>query len=153
MGGGHGTYPWLGDNALLTPLNTVTRLLTRYPVPTEEVWRTTANLARVETSNRSFNQVPAQAEAWLELRFPAEDADLNGRTPEQIAEYLRSFCEPGVTVAVGRVESPHHADHDRSEVEELRRAAQRQGRAIWPSSCTSTAAEMRSPQSSLTTAH
>jgi succinyl-diaminopimelate desuccinylase len=81
----------------------------------------------VETPNRSFNQIPAQAEAWLDIRFPAEDGDLNGRTPEQIAEYLRSFCEPGVTVAVDRVESPHHADHDGSQVRELRRAAQRQG--------------------------
>lgn len=125
--GGHGAYPWLGDNAMVKLMNTVARLLTRYPVPTEEVWRTTANLARVETPNRSFNQIPAQAEAWLDIRFPAEDGDLNGRTPEQIAEYLRSFCEPGVTVAVDRVESPHHADHDRSEVKELRRAAQRQG--------------------------
>jgi succinyl-diaminopimelate desuccinylase len=125
--GGHGAYPWLGDNALLKLMNTVTRLLTRYPVPTEEVWRTTANLARVETPNRSFNQIPALAEAWLDIRFPAEDADLNGRTPEQIAEYLGSFCEPGVTVAADRVESPHHADHDRSEVRQLQRAAQRQG--------------------------
>jgi succinyl-diaminopimelate desuccinylase len=124
---GHGAYPWLGDNALLKVMNTVTRMLARYPVPAEEVWRTTVNLARVETPNRSFNQIPAQAEAWLDIRFPAEDADLSGRTPQQIAEYLRTFCEPGVTVAVDRVESPHHADHDRFEVKELRRAAQSQG--------------------------
>jgi len=125
--GGHGAYPWLGDNALLKLMNTLTRLLTRYPVPTEEVWRTTVNLASVQTPNRSFNQVPAQAEAWLDIRFPVEDADLDGRTPEQIAEYLLSFSDPGVTVTVDRVEPPHHADHDGPEVRELRRAAQRQG--------------------------
>jgi succinyl-diaminopimelate desuccinylase len=124
---GHGAYPWLGDNALLKLVNTVTRLSARYPVPTEEVWRTTLNLARVDTPNRSFNQIPAQAEAWLDLRFPNEDADLGGRTPQEIAEYLGTFCEPGVTVAVDRVEPPHHADHDHSDVKELRRAAQSQG--------------------------
>ena len=124
---GHGAYPWLGDNALIKLVNTVSRLLARYPVPTEEVWRTTVNLARVDTPNRPFNQIPAQAEAWLDIRFPAEDADLNGRTPREIAEYLRTFCEPGVTVAIDQVDPPHHTDHDRAEVKELRTAAQSHG--------------------------
>jgi succinyl-diaminopimelate desuccinylase len=96
---GHGAYPWLGDNALLKLVNTVTRLLARYPVATEEVWRTTVNLARVDTPNRAFNQIPAHAEAWLDIRFPAEDADLSGKTLGEITEYLHSFCEPGVTGA------------------------------------------------------
>jgi succinyl-diaminopimelate desuccinylase len=124
---GHGAYPWLGDNALLKLVNSVTRLLAAYPVPTEEVWRTTVNLARVDTTNRAFNQVPAQAEAWLDIRFPAEDADLNGATQQGITDYLHSFCEPGVTVAIDHLDPPHHTDHDRPEVTELRRAAQSQG--------------------------
>ena len=82
----HGAYPWLGDNALLKLVNTVTRLLARYPMAVEEVWRTTVNLAKMDTPNQAFNQIPAQAEAWLDIRFPAEDADLNGKTPMEIAE-------------------------------------------------------------------
>jgi succinyl-diaminopimelate desuccinylase len=124
---GHGAYPWLGDNALLKLVNTVTRLLARYPVATEEVWRTTVNLARVDTPNRAFNQIPAHAEAWLDIRFPAEDADLSGKTLGEITEYLHSFCEPGVTVAIDHVDAAHHVDHDRREVRELRLAAQSQG--------------------------
>jgi succinyl-diaminopimelate desuccinylase len=124
---GHGAYPWLGDNALLKLVNTVTRLSARYPVATEEVWRTTMNLARVDTPNRAFNQVPAQAEAWLDIRFPAEDADLNGRTLQEVTEYLHTFCEPDVTVAIDHLDPPHHADHDRPEVTELRLAARSQG--------------------------
>jgi succinyl-diaminopimelate desuccinylase len=124
---GHGAYPWLGDNALIKLVRTVTRLLARYPVATEEVWRTTVNLARVDTPNRAFNQIPAQAEAWLDIRFPAEDADLNGRTPGEIVEYLLTFCEPDVAVAIDHVDHPHHTDHDRPEVRVLRRAAQSQG--------------------------
>jgi succinyl-diaminopimelate desuccinylase len=124
---GHGAYPWLGDNALLKVVSTVTRLLARYPVATEEVWRTTVNVARIDTPNRAFNQIPAHATAWLDIRFPAEDADLNGRTVPEITDYLQSFCEPDVTVAVDHVDAPHHTDHDRPEVEQLRRAAQRQG--------------------------
>jgi succinyl-diaminopimelate desuccinylase len=124
---GHGAYPWLGDNALLKLVNTVTRLLVRYPVVHEEVWRTTVNLAKLDTPNRAFNQIPSQAEAWLDIRFPAEDADLNGRTIPEITEYLHTFCEPDVTVAIDQIDPPHHAVHDRLEIKELRRAAQSQG--------------------------
>jgi succinyl-diaminopimelate desuccinylase len=124
---GHGAYQWLGDNALLKLVNTVTRLMARYPVASEEVWRTTVNLARVDTPNQAFNQIPAQAEAWLDIRFPVEDTDLNGRTHAQISEYLQSFCDPDVTVTIVDVDPPHHADHDRAEVNELRLAAQSQG--------------------------
>lgn len=124
---GHGAYPWLGDNALVKLVNTVTRLLDKYPVPTEEAWRTTVNLARVETPNRTINQVPAEALAWLDIRYPAQDADFDGRKPAEIEDYLSTFCEPGVDVAVFRVDLPQHTDPDRAEVRELQRAAQREG--------------------------
>jgi succinyl-diaminopimelate desuccinylase len=124
---GHGAYPWLGDNALLKVVNTVTRLMAAYPAPTEEVWRTTVNLAKVETPNRAFNQTPAQAEGRLDIRFPAEDTDFNGRTAQEITEHLQTFCEPGVEVVLDQYGPPQHADHDRPEIKELRRAAQNQG--------------------------
>lgn len=124
---GHGAYPWLGDNALLKLVDTVKRLMDRYPVATEEVWRTTVNLAKVDTPNDAFNQIPAHAEAWLDIRFPADDTDLNGKTHPEIAGYLQTFCEPGVTVAIDHLDPPHHADHDRPEIQQLRRAAQGQG--------------------------
>jgi succinyl-diaminopimelate desuccinylase len=124
---GHGAYPWLGDNALVKIMNTVTRLLDRYPVPTEEVWRTTITVARVDTPNRTINQIPGEAEAWLDIRFPAEDADFHGKPLPEIAEYLSTFAEPGVTVTIVDSEAPQQTGHDRAEVKILRRAAQAQG--------------------------
>jgi len=124
---GHGAYPWLSDNALVKIVNTLSRLLARYPVATEEAWRTTVNVSRVQTPNRAVNQTPAHAEAWLDIRFPAEDLDFNGRTPAEVADYLGSFCDPGVGVAIDQLDPPQHADHDRPEIAALRRAAQHQG--------------------------
>lgn len=124
---GHGAYPWLGDNALVKLVRTVDRLLERYPVTTEEVWRTTVNLARIDTPNRTFNQIPAQAEAWLDIRFPTEDTELTGATAEEMVDYLGQFCEPGVTVTVDNVDAAHHADHDGLEILCLRDAARSQG--------------------------
>lgn len=125
--GGHGAYPWLGDNALLKLVRTIDRLTERYPVPAAEAWRTTVNVARVETPNRTFNQIPAEAEAWLDIRFPAEDTDWSSADAERITEHLGTFCEPGVTVTVDHVDAPHHADHDRPEIAHLRAAAHEQG--------------------------
>ena len=127
--GGHGAYPWLGDNALLKLVRTLNRLSTRYPEVTEAAWRTTVNLARIDTPNRAVNQIPAYAEAWLDIRFPADDADLYGRTVDEITAYLATFGEPGVDVVVEHVDGPHHADRDRPEIGALRRAAQAQGYA------------------------
>jgi succinyl-diaminopimelate desuccinylase len=57
--GSHGAYPWLGDNAILKLVTSIARLMDRYPVPARDAWRTTVNVARLETPNRAFNQVPA----------------------------------------------------------------------------------------------
>jgi succinyl-diaminopimelate desuccinylase len=125
--GGHSAYPWLADNALVKLNRTLSRLLDAYPVPTEEAWRTTVNVARIETPNQARNQIPAAAEAWIDIRFPPEDADLNGKTAAEITAYLASFCEPGVTPVVGLADPPHHADRHRPEIAALQRAAANQG--------------------------
>jgi succinyl-diaminopimelate desuccinylase len=125
--GGHGAYPWLGDNALVKLNRTLDRLLAAYPVPAEEAWRTTVNVARIDTPNQARNQIPALAEAWLDLRFPPEDDNLNGKTAEEITAHLATFCEPGVTPVVDLADPPHHADRDRPEVRRLGEAAAGQG--------------------------
>jgi succinyl-diaminopimelate desuccinylase len=124
---GHGAYPWLGDNALIKLMRSLEHVLAAYPVATEEAWRTTVNVARIETPNMARNQIPALAEAWLDFRFPPEDTNLNGRTVREITAYLAGFCEPGVTPVVDQVDPPHHADRDRPEVRLLQQAARNQG--------------------------
>ncbi|MGA8116779.1 MAG: M20/M25/M40 family metallo-hydrolase [Actinocatenispora sp.] len=125
--GGHGAYPWLGDNALLKLMRSIDRLMERYPEPAAEVWRTTVNVAHIDTDNTAVNQIPAHARARLDIRFPADDVDLTSGGPDEVAGYLRGFCEPGVTVTVHRIDPPHRVDRDRPEVAALRRAARREG--------------------------
>ena len=123
----HGAYPWLGDNAVLKLNRAIGRLLETYPVPDAEAWRTTVNVASITTSNSAFNQVPAAAEARLDIRFPAGDPDLDGVTREQVTEYLGRFCQPGVAPEVLRMDSPAHADTRSAAVTALQKAARRQG--------------------------
>ncbi len=124
---GHSAYPWLADSALTKLMRSLERLLARYPVPPTEAWCTTVNVAHIETPNRVFNQIPAQALAWLDIRFPPEDTDLTGHTEAEVLAYLDRFCEPGVIVELDHVDQPHHADPDRAEVKRLSQAAQHQG--------------------------
>jgi succinyl-diaminopimelate desuccinylase len=126
---GHGAYPWLGDNALDKLVRMLGRLQERYPAPPGPEWRTTVNLARIDTPNRAVNQIPAYGEASLDIRFPAEDPSFYGRSIGELARYLESFGEPGIDVIVEHVDGPHHADHDRPEVKLLREAAQAEGYA------------------------
>ncbi|MBG0567300.1 M20 family metallopeptidase [Actinoplanes aureus] len=115
----HAAYPWLGSNALLAVTGAIGRLLDRYPVPAAEEWVTTVNVARIETGNQAVNMVPADACAWLDIRFPSSDSEL-------IAD-LHTIAGPGVRVHVDAVGAPHHADPDSRAVRALRRAAESVG--------------------------
>jgi succinyl-diaminopimelate desuccinylase len=124
---GHSAYPWRGDNALIKLQTSLASLLAAYPPATEEAWRTTVNLARIQTPNQARNQIPDLAEAWLDIRFPPDDTNLNGKTIPQIAAYLASFCEPGVTPVIETADPPHHADQHRPEIRSLQQAVTNQG--------------------------
>jgi succinyl-diaminopimelate desuccinylase len=124
---GHSAYPWFADNALVKLERSLARLLAAYPVPAAEAWQTTVNVASVSTPNQARNQVPGQAQAWLDIRYPPQDADFSGKSEAEVAQYLAGFCEPGVTPVILRADSPHHADRGRPEILALRQAAERQG--------------------------
>jgi succinyl-diaminopimelate desuccinylase len=125
--GGHSAYPWQGDNALLKLQASIGNVLAAYPVPAREEWRTTVNVARIQTPNQARNQIPDLAEAWLDIRFPPQDAELNGKTAGEIAAYLDTFCVPGVSAEVDQADPPHHACQDSPEVRQLQQAITRQG--------------------------
>lgn len=125
--GGHGAYPWLGDNAVVRVWRAVERLLAVYPVPVGESWATTVNVAWVETSNRAVNQIPADATAWLDVRFPPGDADLAGRSAVEVAQFVNGICGSEVVVSVERLSAPHWTDPDGAVVVALRRAVEEVG--------------------------
>ena len=117
----HAAYPWLGSNALVALQAGVGAVLGRYPTPEAEAWRTTVNLARVETGNRAVNQVPADATAWLDVRFPPSDPAFAGRSAEQVAAYLAELT--GLEAVVDSLGAPHRADPSSADVERLRESA------------------------------
>jgi succinyl-diaminopimelate desuccinylase len=121
----HAAYPWLGSNALSGLTAALDRLLARYPVPAAEEWTTTVNVARIETPNHAYNQVPAAAQAWLDIRFPPTDPDFAGRTSAEVADHLHRIT--GVPATVDALGPPHHADPEGPGVRALRKAIRATG--------------------------
>lgn len=74
---GHGAYVWNGDNALWKLHKILTRIAKEYPVPDKESWKTTVNLAKIETSNNTYNKIPDEATARIDVRYvPAESKNI-----------------------------------------------------------------------------
>lgn len=71
----HGAYPWRGENAIWKMNQFLNILENKYPIPDQEVWKTTVNLSRIETSNQSFNKIPDDCEIWLDIRYIPEETD------------------------------------------------------------------------------
>jgi succinyl-diaminopimelate desuccinylase len=123
----HSAYLWAGDNAVLKLNRAIDAILAAHPVPAQEAWRATVNVARFHAANEALNQVPAQAEAWLNIRYPAGDPGFDDKTPQQVAAYLAGLCGPGVTAIVDRVDPAYRVDERRPEIAALQAAVRGQG--------------------------
>lgn len=53
----------------------IEKIYQKYPLPKKEVWQNTVNLAKIETNNETFNKVPDQAIACLDIRYLPNDKE------------------------------------------------------------------------------
>jgi len=82
----HGAYPWMGKNALWMAKKILDKIEKQYPVPKKEAWQTTFNLAKIETSNQTFNKVPDEATISFDIRYIPEE--FKGKNFEKGKEVL-----------------------------------------------------------------
>lgn len=91
----HAAYLWQGENALVKIVEAIAKIK-NFIGPTEaEAWKSTLNIARIETSNTTPNKVPADAKAILDIRFTEELA----KTPDEIFLKIQA-ATPEVTLRV-----------------------------------------------------
>jgi succinyl-diaminopimelate desuccinylase len=69
----HGAYQWRGESAILKMKKAIDAIEKEFPVLTKEEWRTTVNIAQVETSNTTYNKVPDDCLMKLDIRYIPED--------------------------------------------------------------------------------
>lgn len=69
----HGAYPWQGKNAITQMNDILIKINKVFPVPKKETWKTTVNIAKIETSNQTLNKVPDDCTASLDIRYIPEE--------------------------------------------------------------------------------
>ncbi|MFA9288780.1 MAG: M20 family metallopeptidase [Weeksellaceae bacterium] len=109
----HGAYPWLGKNALIRMNKIVEKINTDYPIPTEAAWKTTINVATMETTNDTFNKVPDLCELKLDIRFIPEDA-------EKVEQYILGLKTDDIDVEIMFKEPLHFTPEDNEYVRKLK---------------------------------
>lgn len=114
----HGAYVWQGENAIWKLNQFLNNLSKAYTVPKKEEWRTTVNLAKVLTSNETFNKVPDEAEAWLDIRYISEES-------ESIVNNLKKLLPKSVDVEVQLKEPAHFTDQNNKYVKLLRESTKK----------------------------
>jgi len=110
----HGAYPWNGENAIWKIKKVLDVIEKDYPIPAKAEWRTTINVASVQTSNTTANKVPDDCTLTLDVRYIAEERNT-------IEKYLTSLSQYDVTVDIYFKDPVHFTPPDNPFIKELQK--------------------------------
>jgi succinyl-diaminopimelate desuccinylase len=99
---GHAAMPWQAQNPMGALSLGLSRLLQKYPAPSQPVWRTTATPTGI-LAESSHNRVPDKVSLKIDIRRVPE------HTQEEIQTDLREFF-PGAEVEVIQDSYAHYVD-------------------------------------------
>lgn len=71
----HGAYLWQGKSAIWMIQRALNALETKFPEPKKEVWRTTINVSKINSSNDTYNKVAEDCILGIDVRFIPEDTN------------------------------------------------------------------------------
>lgn len=114
----HAAYLWNGKNAIWAMKNFLDRLEKEFPLPQKESWVTTANLARIETPNTTFNKVPDECSVSLDIRYIPEEAS-------RIESHLRSILPEGFELQIQTKEPAQFTDMSNPDLVRLSQSIQK----------------------------
>lgn len=112
----HGGYPWLGENAVWKMIIEIQKLLRRYPVPKRPAWQTTVNVARIDTPNITFNKIPSECNAYLDIRYVA-------REEKSILRKIKRILSKNVVIEIDQYDPPAYTKEDNPFIAKLQNSA------------------------------
>lgn len=113
----HSAYLWRGDSALVKMMRLADKLLTAYPIPSEEAWVTTVNIARIETKSEGyFNRVPDAVEMHVDVRIPTGDPHF--ATEESARAFILALAPEAIITSL-TLEQGHHVPSDDPHLKQL----------------------------------
>lgn len=111
----HGAYPWKGDNAVLKMNKFINTLYKTFPIPKNEVWKTTVNVSKIQTPNTTYNKVPDECGISLDIRFVPEDKD-------KIIKKLNSILPKDFKLKINLNESCQFTEENNDYIERLQKS-------------------------------
>ncbi|OGH65897.1 MAG: hypothetical protein A3B90_00045 [Candidatus Magasanikbacteria bacterium RIFCSPHIGHO2_02_FULL_41_13] len=90
----HAARPWLGDNALNKLLLAIDTIRTVVGKDDIDEWMSTATLSKIETQNHSYNRIPEDARAVIDIRYTEDLAN----NPHELLEKIKQNVPSGVHV-------------------------------------------------------
>lgn len=115
---GHAAYAWNGKNAVWEAKHFLDKLEEVFPEPTKEEWITTANVARIETTNQTFNKIPDECSVYLDIRYIPEDTGT-------IEEKVKNLLPKDAAVEIVEKEPSQFTDTNNSYVVSLSQTIQK----------------------------
>lgn len=112
----HGAYQWKGESAILKMKNALDAIEKEFPALTKEEWRTTINIAKLETANSTYNKVPDDCVMKLDIRFIPEDWKTIKQKIERMFE--------GMELEFLEFEPPQITDENNAFVKSLQKATE-----------------------------
>jgi succinyl-diaminopimelate desuccinylase len=109
----HGAYLWRGQNAILKMYEAINTLQQHFPTPTGETSETTINVSKIATANETWNRVPDDCIATLDIRFNKKDS-------ETIIEKVKSLLPEGITLEIEQTRNAHFTDPNKEHLQTLR---------------------------------
>jgi len=125
----HAARPWLGRNALEQLMDNVARVRAQFDTPqldpTEsEYWAPTCAVTIVRTPNRTVNRIPQEAEAILDIRFPAP------HTVEEMEQKLTKCLDADILYQRIISAPPAHLNPDPRYLQTIERVTGRPARLV-----------------------
>ncbi len=113
----HGAYPHRGENAIWKMHKFLDILLEKYPLPVEQIWDTTANLASIETTNQTYNKIPDNCNICLDIR------SIPGKY-ENVLNDIKNMLPSDFKIEVIAEESPLFVEEDNRYLQKLKQATE-----------------------------
>ena len=112
----HGSRPWDGTNPVAAVAAGLGKLLERYPIPAEPVWRTTVTPSAIQSGD-AHNRVPPECLLKLDIRRVPDES------PDAILAAVRD-CFPGAEITTPHNGTSLETDIEHAEVQRLAAALQ-----------------------------
>lgn len=111
----HSAYPWKGKNAILQMYEAIDAIQKHFPVPQGPSDEITVTVSKISTTNETWNKVPDNCTAALDIRY-------NKKDHTTVLSKIQAILPEGVTFEVRQARNHNFTDPNNEYIQMLRKA-------------------------------